>query len=166
MDLIPRDLAFYNDVVENTEMQLTKKLKDLSPGQYSLLQKLAVSVLDDTIPMTSRDLHLLEHYVQFVRRLAQTRKMKSDTLIRNMGALTVMAQMALRHHEARAESSFTSQRRLGQDKKQREHSTTQRVGDKVRDYSNSSSEEDSADSDSDIFSSDSTETESESEREK
>lgn len=125
MSLFNNELAFVHLLANlSNQQQIQTMLKHITASQYSLMRTGARFILDQTVPLRSKEYQYLEPEKNFVRKLAtHTDQIASKTLISKVQVLSLLAKKLLEHYEAGSKSGTHSKNDLGRVEVQNQSAT-------------------------------------------
>lgn len=95
--------------------QNTAIIKSITNSQYSLLQSFANDILDETLPLNTRQFKQLLQYKDFIRKLGRT-KVSSTVLVKNIDAIKAITAIVFNEHEVCNKTSTYTHSRVGKSK--------------------------------------------------
>ena len=96
---IESEKHFFLFLLNNSNVkQNNALLRNITHLQYSLLQTFANDILDECLPLNSRQFKKLVQYKDFIRKLGRS-KVSSTVLIKNIQAITSIINIVFNENE-------------------------------------------------------------------
>jgi len=126
--------------------QKCRVIKYINISQYNLLKKIALQILNGVIPLKKFQLDYLKQSKNFLRKLS-TKKIKVVELGRHFRSICYIVKIALEYYEVHTKTSFSSNRKVGKNRRQRscetsdsESSSSENSNSSLEEYYSSSGE--------------------------
>ena len=107
---------FFKFLVHNNDIKQNKSvIKTINITQYSLLEDWANDILDEIIPLNTRQFNELAQSKDFIRKLGRT-YVRPNLLAENIDVVKAIANIALNVNEVCNKTSPSPNRRMGKSK--------------------------------------------------
>ena len=104
---------FFLFLLENSNVKQNNVLiRNMTSSQYSILQSLANDILEEDLPLNTRQFKKLVQYKDFIHKLGQSR-VSSTVLIKNIEAIKSIIDIAFNENEVCKKVSPSSHNRMG-----------------------------------------------------
>ena len=111
---IESEKYFFLFLLENSNVKQNNVfIRHMTSSQYSILQSLANDILEEDLPLNTRQFKKLVQYKDFIRKLGQSR-VRSTVLIKNIEAIKSIIDIAFNQNEVCNKVSASSHNRMGE----------------------------------------------------
>ena len=90
-------------------------VKSMTEAQYVLLRCWTNDILDEIIPLNTRQFNELVQFKDFIRKLGRTR-VSATALVKNINVIKLISEIALNVNEVRKKTCASTHRRMGKSK--------------------------------------------------
>lgn len=105
---------FFLFLLENSNVKQNNVfIRNMTSSQYSILQSLANDILEEDLPLNTRQFKKLVQYKDFIRKLGRSR-VSSTVLIKNIEAIKSIIDIAFNQNEVCNKVSASSHNRMGE----------------------------------------------------
>ena len=111
---IESEKYFFLFLLENSNVKQNNIfIRNMTSSQYSILQSLANDILEEDLPLNTRQFKKLVQYKDFIRKLGRSR-VSSTVLIKNIEAIKSIIDIAFNQNEVCNKISTSSYIRMGE----------------------------------------------------
>ena len=114
MILTKEELSFLQLIVHENKIESKFALENITEKLYSLLSQLCHFILNETIPLTSREFNKLKAGKNIIRKLGSDECVSALSLSKNLAIVKEIAKIGIKKYEVCSKSSSGSKRRMGE----------------------------------------------------